>query len=357
MRSIGIKEDTFVLTPSGYRKAGDLEVGDEVITSDYEETGIVSSVKEKGRLYSIDTKCTVRFVVSGNSEVYTMDRITGATRWVQVKELMGLTGEDAEYILLGSPLNKRSDVFPWDGIEKSDGYYMRHVKDLDTEDEAFWYLVGAYIRAGNVNRKNTRTGTKYKTTTLYLDDKRFEAIKPAIAEKMKYSSEVVLNRNKLTFSGAELALFLSAFGFQFDNRVIPAKVFSIDKSFATALLEGYLGLPFGPLVEGEILRTSAVNTSLILSLSHIIEKVTGTVPRIDTVTDNGTRKFGNREVQMNDYHAVRFDTSPYRNTKSFIEGGISWETLKGVEMSEGRDFIRLETEGDNPIIVSHLMVR
>ena len=276
--------------------------------------------------------------------------------WISVRELLNPDGDGIpryQSLLIGHAVPQKNAYPKWNGIYVNRGLGPRLEKTLDITSPSLWYLVGLYMKSGLVSR-NTCTGATavpYKRLSFSVPvtkaDEIEEALSSAYSPKRKPRNQ---NSEVISFElyGGELCMFLSRFGQKMKLRTVPADTFRLPSALLQNLVAGFMQLPPSALydnTEGErqIVVTKA---SLALSLLLIIEKATGIVPYISTRDVSIKRIFGDRVVEMSDYHTIRFCLAPRRSPSHYIADGYSWSAIRSITTSKPKEMYRIiGTEG------------
>ena len=355
----GVSGDSYVLTGRGYRKAETIEPGDIVYSAEMKPVEVIAVSERIGTGYSIHASSTVDFTISGESVLFCLDKAHEHRKWMTVEDALLSTDE---YFNIGVPVVRDTEPFPWEGVDFCDGYHMRKRRNLNPDDPRLWYVVGNYARSGTPRRnlKRGSLGRKYEGVLIsYPDGPEYPRAKEISSAIIRSSIATRSGKQVHAFySGIEIAEFLIQFGEKTRGRLLPSSILSLSPELLKAFVSGYRRAEWPSADDGkdELFRIVSVNSSLILMMLHIIEKAYGTVPLVHTTRNNAPRRFGDRVVEMSDYHNLDAHTAP-GGSRSFIMDDTAWYPVRNVVKAENTRLIEFILSEDSGLTVSHAAIR
>ena len=354
----GISGDSYVLTGKGYRKAESIELGDIVYSSELKPVKVISISNKIGTGYTFHGSSTIDFTISGDSIIFCFDKTSGNKNWNTVENsFLGMK----DSFNIGVPVIEDVEPFTWNGVQFFDGYQMKSRCNLDPDNPVLWYIVGNYVRSGSLRKnKNTLYGKKFEGALVsYPDGPAYSFAKTVCPKTLNPFTAFKSGKQiHVFYSGIEIADFLLQFGEKTRGRLLPPSILALTPVALRAFISGYRRVEWSEIDEipKESFRIISVNSSLILLLLHIIEKAYGTVPLVHTTKNNAPRNFGDRVVEMNDYHNLEVRTVP-GGSRSFVKEGIAWYPIRKITKVDNIKLIEFILSEDAGLMVSHAMVR
>ena len=245
---------------------------------------------------------------------------------------------DFKSYLAGLPVENGSSIPSWEGIDvfRGDIFIRRNTLRLDDPD--FWYIVGVYIKRGYLpsNPRNTDLSSPYYKAVAVIKPEEASVI---MAHKPKWMNLGITTgktgETVATVATVEFSTFMSVFGRLVSDKHIPYVFHSLPTEYLRMIIAVYL------LIEGEDVeeelevytkrRITSVNSSLILSLAHMVDKGFHTVPKISTTRNNKPRIFDGRVVEMKDYHNLDFFTKEGEGLRMFYDDDAVWYLIKNIQ--------------------------
>ena len=200
-------------------------------------------------------------------------------------------------------------------------------------------------------RLRMRGVTLHDATAAEIDTEVMRMLKEAYGEAKRLLAE---NRDAMD----QIAEFLIQFGEKTRGRLLPSSILSLSPELLKAFVSGYRRAEWPSADDGkdELFRIVSVNSSLILMLLHIIEKAYGTVPLVHTTRNNAPRRFGDRVVEMSDYHNLDAHTAP-GGSRSFIMDDTAWYPVRNAVKTDDTRLIEFILSEDSGLTVSHAAIR
>lgn len=165
----GISSDSFLLTEYGYKAVCDIQPGDIVIAADGSGHEIIMVSDEgEGNACRVSASSCIDYAVSPDTLLMVRDlcrmkdRENDRTR--QFLSVSDLQEKDAfKSYLAGLPVEKKSTIPSWEGIDVFRGDIFIRKNTLRLDDPDFWYIVGVYIKRGYLpsNPRNTDLSSPY----------------------------------------------------------------------------------------------------------------------------------------------------------------------------------------------------
>ena len=363
----GFGENTLIFTSQGYMKASEIAPGDFVIGSDGSLHEVVSSSEHEDKLYSIQAYSTVSFEATASTKLLVRLRDRYATRdsrpeyqVMTIKELMKEEKEKPLYkkYLVALPIALKNEYPEWSGVYIKRAYDPMLEKTLDVYDDRLWYLVGLFLKSGNIS-KNCRNGDlalPYISITITVPLGIAAEISARIPEYLNCSvkEQYSKNNDRISIGNAELAMFMSAFGNKRNEKSVPAAVYNLPSSACRAIIAGFFRASDSELSEfrgkDRRCRMTVTNPGLAMSLSYIVMKGFGIPCCVNRVKANRTRSIGDRTFTMGDFYNVDFYLLPLRSHHEIFEGGYFWYPIRNIEKSGNGKSISLDIDGDESII-------
>ena len=370
----GVSADAFIMTAVGYKRVSDITPGDIAIASDGTSHEIISVIDEGERpALRISGSSSVPFAVSMDTEMLLRVRCKAREREISrdiafrpVSDISGLGDNGSRRssgFLVGLPVNQERKKPVWEGIDlfRGDTYVRR--KDLDPKDPGLWYLMGLYLKHGHTpfNPRKGPYRLRYSKVIITADPSSEAAIRKNIGTQVHFSIQrIASSESTCVFSLSELAEFLVRLGRTASEKRIPYDFFKVSSEYMRAVIAGYTFKDRERIEElddeyGKA-RIVSVNSALILSLAHAIDKGFHTVPLIQTTVGNAPRKIGDRVIEMSDYHNLDFHVKELPRVRSFYDEGHVWYTIRDTENISCRLY-RIEAEGNADFIVSRTVLK
>ena len=217
--------------------------------------------------------------------------------------------------------------------------------DLHSSD--FWWLVGRYLACGwLVDRKSRGSGLRHTRkpsgrVVICTNTAKAERLEEGIkAAGFRASKEIGRTAIKYHITQTDFYKFLLPFGRLAHGKRIPGWVFSLPKSQADALLDGYLH------GDGSYERTSrgsshlwkanSTSKSLALSIALLAQRVHGVVASVRYVHTSSTTTIEGRIVNQRPYWSVSI---PQRNHVAFVNGQYGWKQVQSnTDIGQGTVF-------------------
>lgn len=372
-RIIGFGSDTLILSGRGYIPAAEISPGDSVMGRDGGFHIVTRTAKADGHLYHVEATSSAGLDLSGSAKllVRLKDKYLSAGekasyRYISVAELAKMHDEDLpEYkrYLVGVPISGKPSYPEWGGVYIDRGIGPKHEKRIDVTDPSLWYLVGAYLKAGNLVKNYRAKGTRLPYEGIHVikpigwDESILQLLPSTLNVNVVRNSSK--NTDTLYIGGCELASFMKDFGARFKDKIVPGSVFLLPPDFCRYLITGFMGKADVNLDEYRVpkksCRITISNKRVALSLAHILMRGFGISCHFNTAKVCTTRTINGRTFTMGDFYYVDFSLVNVNKIQSFIEDGIMWYPIKSItEMEKGK--VISITAGEGGAVVASEMV-
>lgn len=363
----GFGGNTLILSSSGYRKAEDIIPGDSVMGRDGLFHEVVSTSESEAELYSIRAFSSSTFEATGNMKLlvrlrnsYITRKSTSDYRYITVGDL--LREEDGvplyKKYLVALPISTAFGYPAWQGVYIDRGIGPRLEKKLDVTDDRLWYLVGIFLKSGNIQKNYRKGATTLPYTGLYITSQLGKA--ESVINQIPPSYHCTIsersskNTDRIDIANSELAMFMKDFGNKLSEKTCPAFVYSLPTSACRAIIAGFFRASDNDLSEyrekGRECRMTVSNPGLALSLCYLVIKGFGVPCTVYRVKASATRTIGDRTFTMGDFYQIDFKLSPTGTPQALFERGYYWHPLRLIEpMGQGKA-ISISTEDGNGII-------
>ena len=339
----GISEEAFVLTPSGYRKAGTILPGDAVVSESFRPVAVngVAVNNEDSRI--VRYRGSIPTAISSETRILTRG------------------GDDAASASLGVPIQKIVRAYPWNGIEVSDGYHMKTRHELDSDNPVLWTLAGLFLRSGMLIM-NTKGGRrkKYQGVSVYANAENVHFIEDTVGGRFShttYRNTSSWESYTVMFYGVEVAAFMEAFGAVQKDKTIPLDALFLEKRLKRALIGGYMLCGTDELDTAKgVQKIVSGNVGFALGMSHLIESVYGPISSINEFVSGKrrTEAFG-RSIDWNSFSELRFRTDGWLPQSVRAEEDYAWYPLVSDKEADENAFIDLSVDGDEGIIINRMV--
>lgn len=326
--------DTLVMTSLGYKQIVDVNIGDEVLghdgafhkVTDFLEQGIKPTYKIKAMgMDSIRCTDNHKFYVRKMYRKYLTvngkrknERSFKEPEWVECKDL------DKSYYM-GMPINNKSELPNWSGVEYSRWKHKHNELPLDNPD--FWYIVGRFLGDDWVRDRKDRN-CQYSSTVICCGKSEINELesKMAVFNYTKVEDRTVF---RLQISNKELATFLSNFGHGAGEKFVPGFVMNLPKDLLKSFIDGYLESD-GCYTQNRYKGTS-ISKKLIYGLTQCIAKVYNRPFSIYHTKRKPTCIIEGREVNQKDNFQFTFQDKARKQDKAFYENGYIWYPIQSIE--------------------------
>lgn len=363
----GFGGNTLILSSSGYRKAEDIIPCDSVMGRDGLFHEVVSTSEKTGKLYSIRAFSSSSFEATGNMKLlvrlrnsYITRKSASDYRYITVGDL--LREEDGvplyKKYLVALPISTAFGYLEWQGVYIDRGIGPKLEKKLDVTDDRLWYLVGIFLKSGNIQKNYRKGPTVLPYSGLYITSQAGKAesvirlIPPTF--HCTISERSSKNTDRIDIANSELAMFMKDFGNKLSEKTCPAFVYSLPTSACRAIIAGFFRANDNDLSEyrekGRECRMTVSNPGLALSLCYLVLKGFCIPCTVYRVKASATRTIGERTFTMGDFYQIDFKLSPTGTPQALFERGFYWHPLRLIEpMGQGK-VISISTEDGNGII-------
>lgn len=363
----GFGGNTLILSSNGYRKAEDIIPGDSVMGRDGLFHEVVSTSEKDGDLYSIRAFSSFSFEATGNMKLlvrlrnrYITRKNTADYRYLTVGELLKEEEEVPLYkkYLVALPISTAFGYPEWQGVYIDRGIGPKLEKKLDVSDDRLWYLVGIFLKSGNIQKNYRKGPTVLPYSGLYITCQAGKAesvirlIPPTF--HCTISERSSKNTDRIDIASAELAMFIKDFGNKLSEKTIPGAIYSLPTSACRAIIAGFLRASDNELSEyrekGRECRMTVSNSGLSMSLCYMVLKGFGVPCTVYRVKASATRTIGDRTFTMGDFYQLDFKLSPTGTPQALFERGYYWHPLRLIEPIGQGKAISISTEDGNGII-------
>ena len=366
--------DTLVMTSDGLKEISNISVGDKVLThtNSYKEvTNVINQGKKDiVEVYTmnadkIETTTNHLFYVrkkvrKWDSENRVYNRIFEEPQFMSISDLMqennGLPNYKNYYC--GVPINNNSIIPDWKGVDVHvNTTTIKHINNLDMNNEKLWYLVGRYLGDGWF-RKNRKGKIRHNLNGVVIccgKHKIENFLNKLDGLNLNYNIAEEPTVYKLHFSNTELSVFFSLFGEYAGGKYIPGFVFDMPENLIKAMLDGYF--ESDGYVKDNKIKFSSISKKLVYGISYCVEKVYKRPVSIGLTKVAKTKIIENRLVNQNDYWTGSFKTYCSKNDRAFYEDGFIWYPInKIVDIKTQKETYDISVKDDMSFVANLAIV-
>ena len=309
--------------------------------------------------YGLSLECTDEHPFYVRDKIYTWNKERrnrdisySEPYWLDAKDL-----KEGQFVGISIPTNRKLPTFDYNS--NISGFRIDK-RELNFENEDFWWCIGYYLAEGWYEKRRKRNG-EWKSSSKIIVCANENAVKTAIEkfESVFDSVTVVKERTvfKLHMSHRGIHEFVSRLGNKAHEKRLPPEFAQLPDKYLKALLDGYI---FGDgYVRNDglitIATTSAqlardVQWALTIYYKMVAQCRKNKTP--DKTTIEG------REVNQCDWYQVRIKPTRTKQTYNFYENGIIWVKIRSVEKREFNEtgVYNIEVEHDHTYTVNGIIV-
>lgn len=358
-------EGTPILTKSGMKLVEDLNVGDEVLTHLNRWRPVIQIQEDVNDCYEVTGQGSLPLTVSCDHRFYGAENLATSK---QKRDLAPLYFHDVELLEERQVYWATPTKFPPLPIPPLE--YAGTARDVVTEGEAFWWLVGRYLADGFLSMD--RSNDKGRRVHWVVHPDQEQAIwdrTERVGLKPRSNVRSHSSANDLQVCSAPLYRWLlEHFGQHADGKKIPMWALGMDKSDRSALLDGYL-VGDGHVSESKNrIELGTASRMLALGLQFLAQSVGYSVncsvvqPKVAAIMAVTLKKqpllsyrlqlsTSGHAVQIGDHHVAKVKTVvPVGKKKvfnpiieedhSYVSGSIVSHNIHPIwlELDEGQDY-------------------
>lgn len=321
-----VTEDMLILTSDGYKQMKDISVGDVVLTKSNTWHPIVKKF-DNGvhKTCYVDAYGFVDLHVTPNHKFYVRTKTKdGGLSEPEFKEVKDMTKGD----YFGIPIIR--DEVPF------------YTDDLD-----FWYIVGYYIKAGQIDHKHIGYDIR-----LSCNDKQIPKFTSHVdADKWGYKLNCKGTGNqRIRFANKELYSFLlETIGRGTINKRIPTSIIRLPKPQLTAFFEGLMdgGSSIRHTNSYDLYVIASENLELMYAISCIVNKLYNRPASIIKLDRVGKGKANNRHP----VYMLKYKLVDGKHDRTFSEGDYIWYPFYSMTEAEDEHVYNIEVEEDHSYIL------
>jgi hypothetical protein len=227
--------DTLVLTETGFRRAGDVEVGEQLLTATGRYRPVIAIETDENDCYEVRGQSSFPQIVSCDHRFLGCENTATAK---QKRSLLPLGWHDVEDLIDHQVYWATPTSFP--SLPVPSVNWTGNV--LDDQAVEFWWLIGRYLADGYLS-SNPNNGKERRVLWVAPDHKQpalLHAIE-TIGAHSSVRSRAHSSADRIEVASAAWNRWLEEhFGRRAEGKRIPAWALGMDRRQRTALLEGYL---------------------------------------------------------------------------------------------------------------------
>lgn len=328
-------KDSLVLTDKGYKHIIDVTPSDRVVTHNnvYKP---VTKFFDNGvhDVYKINAMSVDEIKATANHRFYVREMYRKghfSTRCFKEpvwKELKNLTKKD----YLGIPVNQYSIV--------------PHFKDLETNNEIFWWLIGRYIGDGWYKSNDS--------IIICCNKSELDEITSKISGRFKYNIYEERTVYKIYINEKNIGKFVLQFGQGAINKHLTNTIIDLPKYLLEHFLNGYFSAD-GCQV-GKLYKATTISRELAYGVGSCIAKVYHTPYRLYKTARPKKCIIENRVVNQHDTYQIVFKKERCKQDKAFYEDDYIWYPIKDICYVGKENVYDIEVDGDHSFTVQNTIV-
>ena len=328
-------KDSLVLTQDGYKCITDVKIGERVLTHKNRYKN-VTNVFDNGihDIYKINAMSVDEIKATGNHRFYIREMYRKghfSTRCFKEpvwKELKDLTKKD----YLGIPVNQYSIV--------------PHFKNLETDNEIFWWLIGRYIGDGWYKSNDS--------IIICCGKNELDEITSRISSRFKYNVYEERTVYKIYINEKDIGKFVLQFGQGAINKHLTDVIMDLPNYLLEYFLKGYFSAD-GCKV-GKTYKATTISRELAYGMGSCIAKVYHTPYRIYKSIRPKKCIIEGRVVNQHDTYQIVFKKEKCKQDKAFYEDDYIWYPIKNITYVGTENVYDIEVEDDHSFTVQNTIV-
>lgn len=351
------ERDTLVMTDKGYRKIQEIEAGDEVLTHKNRFKKVIKPMKQYAReIYELSIYGTEKFKATEEHPFYVRKKngsILSDTMWVPVKDL------DTD-CYVGVPINQKSELPCWDGIEYTHHSKTKRLNNLDFRSLKLWWLIGRYFADGGyvVSKRKNRDGS-YRSdgyrVVIACGKHKKEKLLEHIRGLFHYTVAEERTAYKIHILNKELAMFLMRFSKGSSRKRLTEDILNLPVHLVSAFLKGYFSGDGCKI--GKYIKATTTSQELAYGLQALIHKAYKRPCALYKTKTAPTHTIEGRKVNQKTTYQIVFKENHNSWDDSFYENGYIWVKFKSKQLQRFDDFVyNMEVQDDNSYTAYNLGV-
>ena len=328
-------KDSIVLTNNGYKYINEIRKSDEVLTHNNRYMKVINTFDNGVHdIYKINAMGVDEIKATSNHKFYVREmyrkghipkRYFKEPTW---KELKYLSKKD----YLGVPINTYS-IIP-------------EFKNLDTNSELFWWIIGRYFGDGWYKSDNSIIICCGKTE---LDE-----ITSKIDGHYDYKVYEERTTYKVYINEKDIGKFVLQFGKGAINKIVNNTIMNLPIDLLEYFLKGYFSAD-GCKV-GNTYKATSISRQLVYGIGMCVAKVYHAPYRIYKCVRPKKYVIEGREVNQHDTYQIVFKKEKCKQDKAFYEDDYIWYPIKDITYVGKENVYDIEVEDDHSFTVQNTIV-
>lgn len=328
-------KDSLVLTNTGYKYINEIRKSDEVLTHNNRYMKVINTFDNGIHdIYKINAMGVDEIKATSNHKFYVREmyrkghipkRYFKEPTW---KELKYLSKKD----YLGVPINTYS-IIP-------------EFKNLDTNSELFWWIIGRYFGDGWYKSDNSIIICCGKTE---LDE-----ITSKIDGHYDYKVYEERTTYKVYINEKDIGKFVLQFGKGAINKIVNKTIMNLPIDLLEYFLKGYFSAD-GCKV-GNTYKATSISRQLVYGIGMCVAKVYHAPYRIYKCVRPKKYVIEGREVNQHDTYQIVFKKEKCKQDKAFYEDDYIWYPIKDITYVGKENVYDIEVEDDHSFTVQNTIV-
>lgn len=339
---------TLVKTDKGYKDISVVEVGDKVLTHTGQYKLVVNTMsRETSELYQIKIKGSLPIWCTPNHPFYVKKRLLNHCKHITYSEPQWVSADN---------LSKLDKVFyPINNLE-----ILPHYKNLPTDSQDFWWIVGRYIGDGWCVYHEQPRNTKELIICCNKNNNELQEITSVLDRLFDYRYVEENTTFKIFIKNIELFEYLQQFGKYTNGKKITNDVLNLPNNLLECFLQGYISADGYLDPRQNLYYCKTTSQQLALGLTQCVAKLYHNACGL-TIVPSGTDIIEGRMVKSKEKYVVFFARHNIKGHKFHYDAELNGLWVQINDIQEPIEHIyktvyNLSVLDDNSYTVSNIAV-
>ena len=339
---------TLVKTDKGYKDISVVEVGDKVLTHTGQYKLVVDTMSRMAsELYQIKVKGSLPIWCTPNHPFYAKKRLSSHRKHIMYSEPQWVSADN---------LSKLDKVFcPINNLE-----VIPHYKNLPTDSQDFWWIVGRYIGDGWCVYHEQPRNTKELIICCNKNNNELQEITSVLDKLFDYRYIEENTTFKIFIKNIELFEYLQQFGKHVYGKKITNDILNLPNDLLECFLQGYISADGYLDVRQNLYYCKTDSQQLALGLNQCVAKLYHNVCGL-TIIPSDTDITKGKTVQSKEKYVVFFARHNIKSDKFNYDSELNglWIQINDIQKSVEHIYktvYNLSVLDDNSYTVSNIAV-